>query len=91
MRRIKDIIFTKFKNIETPDSIIVEESKKAINETLNMDIPDHYYKIIFNKPYLIIKSPVSALKNEIFIKKEEIIERIKKKTNKNEFIKILFR
>jgi len=91
MRKIKDIISVKFKNIKTPNSVVVEEAERAIKEVLGIDIPNNYYKIVFNKPYLTISSSVSVLKNEIFINREKIVEKIKNKINKNTPIKILLK
>lgn len=91
MRKIKDIIFNKFSDIKTPNDIVIEEADKAIKKTLGLNIPNNYYKIIFNKPCLTIKAYNATLRSEIFLNKEKIIREIKTKIRKNTHIKVILK
>ncbi len=76
MKKLRDLL-SKYKNLRPPAKTVAEESKKIIGEILN--IPHSYYEVEYKKPDLVITCGSSVLKNEIFLKKDEIIKKLKER------------
>lgn len=67
----------RFANLKTPKNFIQEEARQAIKNILNVEINPEEMEWRGGVVYIKIKN--SALKNEIFIKKEKILEILKQR------------
>jgi len=76
MKKLKDLL-SKYKNLRPPPKTIKEESKKILEEILG--ISPSYYEVEYKKPDLVITCGSSVLKNEIFLKKSQIMEKLKER------------
>ena len=88
MKKIIEFL-DRFKNLNPSKELVEQKTKKIIKELLN--IPDSYYRVLFIKPNLTIIASGSVLKNEIFIKKEEVLKRLKNEFGKKAPLEILFK
>jgi hypothetical protein len=85
IKKVSDLL-KKFTYLKPHKTVIEKELPAVIKDILgrNTDI-----SIVYKKPNLYIKTKDPYLKNIIFLKKEEIIEKIKNRFNQ-EYIKIWF-
>jgi len=88
MKRLKNLLL-RFKHLKIPDSIVVEKFQDVLERMIK--VPKHYYEVSYKKPRLIITSTIPALKNEIFINKEQIIKEIQEEVGRKIPIQILFK
>ncbi len=65
----------RFKNLKIPKKFIQKEGARIIKEILNIEIgPENFEE---RNGILYIKTQNQFLKNEIFLKKEKILEKLK--------------
>ncbi|MFC1756806.1 hypothetical protein ACFLZC_01440 [Patescibacteria group bacterium] len=88
MKSIRNFL-SRFKDIKAPDKAVEYEVKKFIGNIFSENADG--VEVSFKKPNLIIKSNNQVLKNEIFIRKEEILEKINKEINFKQNINIFFK
>ncbi len=77
----------KFKNLRPPRKLVEKEAAKILSGIFGSD---WNFEISYKKPDLTIKTGSSVLKNEIFIRKNELVEKIKKSIQE-EGIKVRFK
>ena len=71
----------RFANLRPSKTLIKEQSAKIISGLLNVEIkPDNFEE---RDGVLYLKSANPALKNEIFLKKNQILEALKEKLGPN--------
>ena len=71
----------RFANLKPSKKLIQEESAKIISALLNVEIEPESFEERDGVLFLKIQNP--ALKNEIFFKKDLILEKLKEKLGKN--------
>lgn len=78
----------KFSNLKPPKKFIQEETARAIKSVVHIDInPDDIEE---RGGVVYIKTKNSALKNEIFLKKEKILNYLKERAAKRAPIDLRF-
>jgi hypothetical protein len=91
MKRINEFL-TRFKKSIKPSSVFLEkEIKKIISNLLFLPVEDLNCQIIIKNQDLIIKTNDSALKNEIFLKKDFILNKLESQMKKRFIKNIYFR
>jgi predicted metal-dependent RNase len=88
MKKITQFL-ERFKNIKPGYGIIEESAREIIKDRLN--IKEDSFSISYNKPNLVIKTENSVLKNEIYLRKDEIINELRKKLGKRAELKLWFK
>lgn len=71
----------RFANLRPSKKLIKEEGAKIISALLNIEINSESFEERDGVLYLKIENP--ALKNEIFLKKNQILEALKERLGKN--------
>ena len=74
------VYLSKYKNIKPPDDVVREAVVRAVGEEIGAKIEKRHVKIVRGN---VVINTASHLKNTIFIKKDKILEKIKKELGKN--------
>lgn len=88
MKRLVEFL-SRFKNLKPLEKNIEDEARKIIEEKIKT--PEGSLGVDFKKPNLTISSQNPALKNEVFLYKEDIVSRIQEKFGAKTKVKVFFK